>query len=240
MKTLVKLSAILLIVVTTTSCFFDGVKGNRNVVTEQRDVPSDFYAIKASQGMEVHLKIGSNAKITVEADENLQDIILTEVRDGILHIYSEKNIWSSKSRKVFVTAISINEITATSGAEVISENTIKADDFKIKVTSGSDVRLQLNVENLDCSTTSGADARLKGKAISFTARATSGSDIKAQELETENCTVSATSGGDVYVNVSGKLNAKASSGGDIKYKGNPIKVEQNESASGDIRNKQNS
>ncbi len=240
MKTLIKLSAFALLIVTTTSCFMDGVKGDRNVVTERRNIDSDFVKIDASQGMEVYLTMGDKVSLSVEADENLHDLIITEVKDGTLHIHTKKNIWSSKSRKVYVTASSINEISVSSGAEVISENTINSDDLKIRATSGSDVRLQLNVANLNCNTTSGANARLVGKASSFTAESTSGSDIKAQELETETCNVKVTSGADIYVNVTESLDANATSGGDIKYIGNPKKVQKNVSSSGSIHNKQNS
>lgn len=240
MKTLIKLTSIALLLVTTTSCFMDGIKGDRNVVTERRDISSDFMKIDANQGMEVHLTMSDQVSLTIEADENLHDLIITEVKDGVLHIYSKKNIWSSKSRKVYVTALSINEIEVSSGAEVISENTIKSEDFKIRATSGSDVRLQLNVDNLSCSTTSGADARLRGTAKSFTAKSTSGSNIKAQELEAETCNAKVTSGADVYVNVTQSLQANATSGGDIKYIGNPKKVQKNSSSSGSIHNKQNS
>ncbi len=240
MKTLLKISAVLLLLIMTTSCIFDGVKGNHNVVTQQRNISSDFEAIDVSQGIDVYITMGDDVSLSLEADENLHDIILTEVKDGTLHIYADKNIWSAKRRKVYLTAQSINEISASSGADVRSENTIKAEDFKIRATSGSDVRLQLKVDNLICSTTSGADARLKGKANSFTAKSTSGSAIKARDLETETCTAKVTSGADVYVNVTGTLNANATSGGDIKYVGNPKQVQENSSSSGSIRNKQNS
>ena len=240
MKTLCKLLIFSLILFLTSSCFFDGIKGNRQVITEQRNISSDFIAIDASQGIDVYLTTGDRTALRVEADENLHDIIITEVKDGTLHIYSDKNIWSAKSRKVFVTAQSINEIHADSGAEIRSENTIKAEDLRVSATSGSDLRLDLNVTNLNCKTSSGADARLRGKAVNFTASSTSGSDIKAQDLQAEICKVKVTSGADAYVNVSERLEANATSGGDIKYIGNPKSISENASASGSISGKRHS
>ena len=236
MKTTLKISAVLLLLVMTTSCIFDGVKGDRNVITQQRNISSDFDAIDVSQGIDVYLTIGNNVTLSLEADENLHDIILTEVKDGTLHIYADKNIWSAKSRKVFVTAKSINEIEASSGAVVRSENVIKSENFKIRATSGSDVRLELSVIDLTCSTTSGSDARLKGMAQNFTAKSTSGSSIKAKNLETQMCNVKATSGANIYVNVTDKLIAEATSGGNINYYGDPRVEHQNVSSSGSIRN----
>jgi hypothetical protein len=235
MKTLLKISGVLLLFLTMTSCFFDGVKGNRNVVTEQRKISSDFDAIDVSQGIDVYLTIGQKVSLSLEADENLHDIIITEVKDGTLHIYAEKNIWSAKRRRVYVTALSINEVTASSGANVKSENTIKAEDFEVRATSGSDVDLLLKVENLTCKTTSGADAKLKGRATNFTAKSTSGGSIKAKGLEANNCNAKATSGADIYISVDNELTAEATSGGDIHYYGDPKVKHNNVSSSGSIR-----
>ena len=62
-----------------------------------------------------------------------------------------------------------------------------------------------------------------------------GSDIKAGNLRTSNCTAHASSGADITVNTSGELYAKASSGGDIKYMGNPDKVTKKDGVSGSVR-----
>lgn len=233
MKTIVKISVVLLLFVTT-SCMLTGVRGNGNVITQTRAISSDFNAVSVSNGIEVSLTMDDAVSLTLEADENLHDIIRTEVEDGVLRIYAEENIWRAKKRKVLLSATTINELRATSGAEIISENTITSDDLKVSVTSGADTRLQLNVGSLECSTTSGADARLKGKANNFVASSSSGSNIRANELEAKTCEARVTSGADISVNVIDELDANASSGGDIRYSGNPKKVKKNSSSGGGI------
>ena len=74
-----------------------------------------------------------------------------------------------------------------------------------------------------------------GKTQKLIAEATSGSDIKAGNLQAESSHVKATSGADITVNTSKELTAQASSGGDIKYYGDPEKVDKTDSASGSIR-----
>tara|TARA_R110002073_G_scaffold40547_5_gene114988 strand:- start:94046 stop:94753 length:708 start_codon:yes stop_codon:yes gene_type:complete len=233
MKAIIKTLAIALLFVTS-SCVFVGVRGDGNVITQTRTISSDFNAVSVSNGIEVRLTMGDAVSLSLEADENLHDIIITEVEDGVLKIYAEENIWRAKKRKVYLSATSINELRATSGSEIISENTISSDDLKVSVTSGADARLQLNVINLKCSTTSGADARLKGSADSFVANATSGSNIRANELEAKICDANVTSGADISVNVIEALDANASSGGDIRFSGNPKKVKKNSSSGGGI------
>jgi len=234
MKNLLKISAVILLFLTT-SCMFDGVKGNRNVLTQDRTITSDFDAISVSNGIEVRLTMSDETSLSLEADENLHDLIITEVEDGVLRIYSEKNIWSAKSKKVYVSASDIVKIKATSGANVRSENTISADEFDVRVSSGADVRLLLDVSDLICNTSSGSDARLKGTTGSFMANSSSGSNIKAKELTTQTCNADVSSGANITVNVTGKLNANASSGGGIRYSGNPENVQKNSSSGGSIR-----
>ena len=235
MKTLKILVTIALLTVLTGSCVFDGIKGNRNVTMEERDINADFDALKASQGLKVYLTLEKDFSVKVEADENLQDIIIAEVEDGVLHLYTKKNIWTAKSRKVYVSMPEISKIATTSGAEVYSQGLIQADDLRLDATSGSDIDLKLQVNNLTCETSSGADIRLSGKAADFKARSSSGSDIKAGDLITETCEASVSSGADIYVNVTGSLIASASSGGNIKYAGHPHSTEQNSNSSGSIR-----
>lgn len=234
MKTITKISAVAILFLTT-SCMFNGIRGNRIVKTQTRNIPSDFEAIRVSNGIDVYLTMGTTTSLKLEADENLHDIIQTEVEDGVLRIYAEENIWSAKRKRVYLKAKNINEIKTTSGAELITENTLKTEDLKVAVTSGAEVRLTVDVSNLSCSTTSGADARLEGRADHFIARSTSGSGLKASGLETKTCEASVTSGADISVNVSEELNARATSGGDIRYRGNPKKIRKNSSSGGSVR-----
>ena len=57
------------------------VYGNKKVVTKERKTDS-FTGIKVSSGIDVYLKQGNNEAVSVEADENLHEYIITEVRGG--------------------------------------------------------------------------------------------------------------------------------------------------------------
>ena len=120
-----KLLALLFVSVLMSSCnvnMFNRVNGNSNVVTADRSTSQKFTKIKVSTGLDLYLSQGTKNKVTLEADENLHDIIITEVNDGVLKIYSEKNIWQAKARKVYVTSTSpnFNFIRALSNFEFAS------------------------------------------------------------------------------------------------------------------------
>lgn len=238
MTTLVKIIVTTILAALLVSCNFDinfGVKGNGNVTTTNREIHGDFNAIEVSRGLDVYLTQGESSTVKVQADENLQDIIRTEIENGVLIIYAEDNISSAASKKVMVNFKTIERISTSSGSDLISTNLITAETLKIETSSGSDVELDVDVKNLICESSSGSDIKLSGTTNTFRAEASSGSDIKAAKLKAVKTRAEANSGSDITVNTSEELTAYANSGGDIKYYGNPDKVEKNDGPSGSVR-----
>ncbi|NQU85117.1 MAG: DUF2807 domain-containing protein [Mariniphaga sp.] len=219
--------------------FIAGISGNANASTEKENrKTSDFNSIHVSTGIDLFLTMGSDEKVTIVADDEIIDDIITEVKNGVLKIYQKNRMfrWNfNKERKAYVTVKTLEKLHASSGSDVISENTITGDELEVRVSSGSDIKIEVEVNSLDLKSSSGSDARIAGKAKYFKADASSGSDIKAQDLKTKNCEVEVSSGSDASVNVSGELIARASSGGDINYYGNPESKDTHESSGGDIR-----
>ena len=222
------------------SCNFDinlgsGVSGNGNVTTENRTVNQSFSKIKASEGLEVYLTQSNTESIIVETDENLQELILTEIKNGVLVVHTKDNIKYAQSKKVNISFKNITAITSTSGSRVLGDNTINTENLSIKTTSGSAIKLDIVTKNLDCKSTSGSTLKLTGKTNNLVVQATSGSSIKAPELIAKSCEVKATSGASISVNTEKKLIAKASSGASISYYGDPEEVEKSDSSSGSIK-----
>lgn len=238
MKTITrKLLSILFLATLLSSCnvnMFNRINGNQNVITETRKVNEDFTKIKVSTGLDLYIIQGSTPKIVVEADENLQDIILTEINDGVLKIYSDINIWKAKARKVYVTLETLEAVTATSGSDVYTKETIKVNDIAVKATSGADIRMSLDANSVTSNATSGSDIEISGVANNHVASATSGASIDAYELRSKNVTVRVSSGADINIYASESIAAKATSGGDIDFKGSPENVTKKSSSGGSI------
>lgn len=225
-------------IATLSSCNFDinlgTVDGDGNVTTETRIEGEAFDEIKAAAGIEVFLVEGAETKVVIEADENLQEIISTRIENGKLTIKAEENIGRSKAKKAYVTFTSLRGIYASSGSDISSTSIMKAETLDIDASSGADIELEVFTKTLRAEASSGADIVLTGKASDLDADASSGSDIDAKELLVVSCVAEASSGADITVNVKEKLNARASSGGDINYYGNPTAVTNNSSRSGNV------
>lgn len=237
MKTLTKFVAVLFILVTTTSCFIEGmtgIKGNGNIVSEDRNLNSEFDVIKVQQGINLFLTQSNTTKLSVEADENILDLLITEVKNNELKVYFEKNVYRAKARNVYLSTNTISKIRTSSGASVRSENTLQVSTLDLDSSSGSSIKVYVNADEVSSESSSGSDIDIYGKTKSFSANASSGSSIDADELESVNAYAKASSGSNINVNVKGKLTAKASSGGDIDYEGNPINVNKDTSSGGSV------
>lgn len=235
-----KLFSLLIVAVLFASCnvnMFNRITGNNNVITDNRKTNESFTKVKVSSGLDLYLEQGSKNTVTVEADENLQDIIITEVRDGVLKIYSEKNIWRAKSRKVYVTIKTLEAITATSGADVYANKGITSNNLEVNCTSGADIRITVDVNTVNTSSTSGSDIEISGVANNHTTSATSGASIDAYNLKSKNVTARVSSGADINVYASESIDARASSGGDIDFKGRPEQVKKKSNSGGSISQK---
>jgi predicted nucleic acid-binding protein len=220
-----------------TSCsinMLNRVNGNRNVVVKERKLQDNFSGIIVSTGIEVLISQKNSHSITVEADENLHDMIITEVQNDILKIYCNKNIWRAKAKKVYVTLENLALLKATSGSDVRSETVIKTNEISVTASSGADIYIEVEVENLETNATSGADLMIFGTATNHAARATSGSAIDAYSLKSNNVIVEATSGANIRAYASKKIEARATSGGAINFKGNPAVINKKTTSGGSI------
>ena len=93
MKILIKITVLittyLILLFTTTSCFVDGltgIRGSRVVVSEDRDINSNFEFIKVQQGINLYITEGNSTEISVEADDNIMELLMTEVNNNELKI----------------------------------------------------------------------------------------------------------------------------------------------------------
>ncbi|RNC84834.1 MAG: DUF2807 domain-containing protein [Winogradskyella sp.] len=240
MSTLVRIVVASIISIFVTSCNFDinlgpGIDGDGNVVVKERRISDDFDKIKVSRGIDVILTQSDDLSLKVEADENLHEIITTEIDNGVLRISTNENIKYSDAKKVLLSVKDLSEISTTSGSSVSSKNTFTTEKLIISSTSGSHVDLGIKTAYLRCDSTSGAGIILSGKTEDLKVSATSGSYIRAGDLRAQSTQVSATSGANISVNTEKELTANASSGGSIRYSGDPEKVSKSDGVSGSIR-----
>ena len=210
------------------------VHGNKIVTTEERKTKV-FSGIKVSSGIDVFLRQGDeNGTLKVEADENLHEYIRTEVKDGILNVYTDANIRSAEMKRVYVTIKEPGYIKTTSAGNVIGESPIHTGNIKLSSTSAGDIKLELFASEVKVDISSSGDITLAGEADRLVADLSSAGDLNAYDMKVVEADVSVSSAGNADLTVLKRITAKASSAGKINYSGNPEYVDAHSSSAGRI------
>lgn len=228
-----------LLILAGTSCidaqFYRSVRGNGNVVTKER--PASFFdGVRVSTGIDVYLSQGDRESVKVMADENLHEYIVTEVKNGILHVYFDNiSVRDAEMKRVYVTMKDVKSLKTSSAGDIIGETPIKCNDISLASSSAGDIKLELFANAVDVNISSSGSINLSGEADRLIANLSSAGDLNAFNFKTKEARVDVSSAGDAEIYVAEKLTAHASSAGDILYTGNPGYVDARSSSAGHIR-----
>lgn len=223
------------------SCVIDGgkpgISGNGKVVEESRDIQG-FTGIKVSSGIDVLLSQGNEFQVVVEADENLLDVIVTELEGHMLVVDVDRyQIRNAKARMVHITMPEIEEIHVSSAGDCIGKTPIVSKNLRLNVSSAGDLNLEVDADRIYLDISSSGDVELKGETGMLEANLSSAGDLDAFDLDAVRVHVEVSSAGDASVFATEELSMSASSAGNIYYRGSAKVLRSNSSSAGRIINK---
>jgi hypothetical protein len=222
-----------------TSCIssqsFMNIKGIGPSITRDFNV-SNFHGIDVSHGFDVILVQGNSEGLTLTVQENLLEYITVTVEQGILKIYSDKNINSTQPMKARITFKDINKLNVSGGGDVSSETPVNVQKMDIGMSGGGDVSFNLNADELRCNISGGGDLKVDGTIKNYNLDLSGGGDVTSviNAAAAVDCRVSG--GGDVKITGRGKTSdakMEISGGGDLTMDLNTDKLGCSLSGGGD-------
>jgi hypothetical protein len=199
-----------------------------------------FKGVKVSEAVDVYLKKGDKESVKVEVNGVSLSDVLTELSGSSLRVHmrddmNNRRYHNNRSVKVYVTFVTLERISSSSASNVFSEGTIKTSTLDVSASSAGSVEINLDAESVSVDVSSAGDATLEGKAKSLRVESSSAGSVDAYNLECESVDASVSSAGSAKVFVSKELDAQASSGGSIRYRGSPLKTNTNASSGGSVK-----
>ncbi len=216
--------------------FHETVVGDGNVMKKERQTAA-FNGINVSSGINVFIKQADAPYVAVEADENLHTHIKTEVMNGILNIYSDTEIKKANEKKVYVNIKEVTYLSVSGAGNLTGEAPVRAGKLKLSASSAGDIQLEVYAGEITADLSSSGDITLSGEVYILMADLSSAAILKAYNLSVKEARVSVSSAGAADIFVTEKLTARASSAGEINYKGNPKQVDTHSSSAGGIHRK---
>lgn len=195
---------------------FGGVSGSGNIVTEKRDV-AEFRAIDVSGIFKVEATAQGDYAVEVVADDNLQEVIRTEVEDGVLKIEADKHIKSHGPIVVRISAPDIENIEASGASNVSVTN--------------------LNNQSLAIDSSGASKVLVEGETARLSVDVSGASSINAGGLKAVDAEVDASGASRVEVFATGDLRSEASGASKVVYSGSPKSISNHATGAGSVSQK---
>ncbi len=193
---------------------FERVHGSGRTATETR-VVEGFDHITVSGGAEVVVELDGTESLTVEAEENLLEVLTVDVVDGDLRLGVAPYVNIEPTRPIVyrITAARLDGV-AVNGSASVRAAVVDNDRFDVSIAGSGRVAPSGTVKDLDV--TIGGSGRFEGAG-----------------LLAQHGNVNVSGSGRALVHVTDDLDASVSGSGHIDYRGDPT-VQTSLSGSGSI------
>ena len=167
--------------------------------------------------------------------------VTTEVKNNTLKVDTKNGGWfccwghGREDIKVNITVKDLKSIVIDGSADLAGKGKFVCDTLELSISGSGDINLEIEAKTLETAIAGSGDIVLSGKAQVYKADIAGSGDIKAFNLIADKCEVSIAGSGDCQVNASQELEISIAGSGDVSYKGNPSKVSNSVSGSGEVR-----
>jgi len=211
------------------------VKGSGPVVSEDRNT-SSFSQVILSIPADVYIYQGANEGITIEAQDNVLDVIRTEVKSNELNIRFENGVVVKRYDpiKVYITTSDLSEIKIAGSGNVYNETPIVTNELRIRISGSGNVDLQnIDTPSLDARISGSGKVYLAGFCADQYLQISGSGNVHAYNLMSETADINISGSGKTELMVTDYMNVQISGSGDVYYKGHP-NIDSRISGSGGI------
>lgn len=192
----------------------------------------DFDKIKVSDKIDVRLVKSQENRIEI-AGENAEEVNLITQNDQLKIKMNITEFLKGDDIVIHLYYKSLNEILATEGAIISSEETFKTNSLKLRANKGAEIDLNVELKDLEVTTNSGGQVILKGTAKRQEIVSNTGGVYDGEKLISEHTKVTVNAGGEADVYASEKVDAKTRAGGEIHIWG-PAEISEKKIAGGTV------
>jgi hypothetical protein len=195
-------------------------------VTEAREL-SQFHSVDLRSLGRVVLASGPEQKVEVEAEEDLQSRVRTEVQGGVLVVGLRwwlgalLRVPELREVVVRVTVPELREVRLSGAGQVRSEAPLQVGDLELRLSGAGHVALELAGRRVEARLSGAGAVELSGTAEELEIRLSGAGAVRAEHLAARRVRVRTSGAGECRVQASETLEAEVSGAGSVRYRGNP-------------------
>jgi len=234
MKKIIIIIVISLIPVFFTSC--EKVKGKGTVVSEFRNI-SGFTAISLAMEGELHFIPDSIFSVEIRAQQNIIDVIETNLEGDRLVLEIEDNVILGKHEPIwiYIHAPAFDDLDVSGSGNIIVESMMNQPDLNYNISGSGNINL-VEVNGHEITGNISGSGNITGSAgiADFESLTISGSgNLDFLNVMADSVYVTISGSGDVRVYAVKYLEVTISGSGNVRYNGNPV-INQHISGSGSV------
>ena len=213
---------------------FDCVDGSGKQISQSRTV-KPFTKVETGGSLKLILKQDANQSVRIVADDNIQKSIETYVEGNTLKIKMDGNFCNTGPITVYLSTKRFEGVEASGAVEVESVGNLQTKDFYLDLSGSSKVTLDLNAANLETNSSGASEIYLKGQASSHHVNMSGSGSVNALDFVVGKYEIESSGASESKINVLNELHVHSSGSSDVKYRGNPGKVTNDESGASSVR-----
>lgn len=216
---------VLLLAVSFTSCkkhLFNSIKGKGETVTETRGL-SGFNKISLDIDADVYYTQDSVYYVEISAQQNVMNVITTEISSGELEIDSKKWIRKHNGIKIIVHSPDLYSLDISGSGNIESASAISTSTLELNVSGSGNISLaSVNSAELEAKISGSGNISASGGVVTNQKLTISGSgNVEMTGLSANHSDAKISGSGNISVWALDQLKATISGSGDVRYKGNP-------------------
>lgn len=200
------------------------VSGSGPVVSEARGV-SGFTEIRSEIPGEIIITPAKNYSVSIEAQQNIIDVIETVLNDGILTLRVKNNTIIKPESKVivYISSPEIEALIISGSGNMQVTDAMPSTDLFLKISGSGNITIPaLTANSVDANISGSGEILIQGGTIHEEQLDISGSgSINLSNLIAQNGDIKIAGSGNARVYVTDHLKVRISGSGSVYYRGTP-------------------
>jgi len=223
-----KLVVVILLLVTGLFIFpsCEKVVGEGPLVTQTRTV-GNFTGVSSEMSGKVNFTIAPDYKVEITAQQNILDVLNTNVVNGVLHIDFKNNVRVKEHEDLLIniTAPYADYFRLSGSGNMNVQGDITANNLKVTLSGSGDITVQKAAiaDKIDTDISGSGNISIAGgSAVNEDVDISGSGKVEMAGVDAQNAVTHTSGSGDVKLALSTNLDAHISGSGSVYYHGNPI------------------